>query len=56
MTQRSKLLVLNSPNNPSGAVYTKEELEALGKVIRKHGLYVLSTRSTSSWCSGTPGT
>ncbi|HYR51805.1 MAG TPA: pyridoxal phosphate-dependent aminotransferase [Candidatus Dormibacteraeota bacterium] len=42
ITQRSKLLVLNSPNNPSGAVYTKEELEALGKVIRKHGLYVLS--------------
>jgi len=42
ITKRSKLLVLNSPNNPSGAVYTKEELEALGKVIRKHGLYVLS--------------
>jgi aspartate aminotransferase len=42
ITRRSKLLVLNSPNNPSGAVYTREELLAIGEVVRKHNLYVLS--------------
>ena len=42
ITKRSKLLVLNSPNNPSGAVYTREELEAIGEVVRRHQLYVLS--------------
>ena len=42
ITKRSKLLVLNSPNNPSGAVYTRAELEAIGEVVRRHGLYVLS--------------
>jgi aspartate aminotransferase len=42
ITKRSKLLVLNSPNNPSGAVYSREELVAIGEVVRRHGLYVLS--------------
>jgi aspartate aminotransferase len=42
ITKRSKLLVLNSPNNPSGAVYSREELVRLGEVVLRHGLYVLS--------------
>jgi aspartate aminotransferase len=42
ITPRSKALVLNSPNNPSGAVYSREELIAIGEVVRRHGLYVLS--------------
>ncbi len=42
ITPRSKLLVLNSPNNPSGAVYSRAELLALAEVVRKHNLYVLS--------------
>jgi aspartate aminotransferase len=36
ITPRSKWLMLNSPSNPSGAVYTHGELEALGKVLRRH--------------------
>ncbi|MHA2095160.1 MAG: pyridoxal phosphate-dependent aminotransferase, partial [Candidatus Hodarchaeales archaeon] len=36
------LLVLNSPHNPSGAVYGKDELLALAEVCRKHGILVLS--------------
>ena len=42
LTPRSRVLILNSPNNPSGAVYTRKELEALGEVVRGAGLYVLS--------------
>lgn len=36
------LLILNSPNNPTGAVYTKAELEALAEVAREHGVIVIS--------------
>ncbi|MDS1137453.1 pyridoxal phosphate-dependent aminotransferase [Nitratireductor indicus] len=36
ITPRTKLLVLNSPGNPSGAVYTRDELKALGEVLLQH--------------------
>jgi aspartate aminotransferase len=36
ITPRTKLLILNSPNNPTGAAYTKAELQALGSVLDKH--------------------
>ena len=43
ITPRTRMLVLCSPSNPSGAVYSKEELEALSAVILRHeGLLVLS--------------
>ncbi len=36
ITPRTKLLVINSPSNPTGAVYTLDELAALGEVLRRH--------------------
>ena len=36
ITPRTKMLVINSPSNPSGAVYNLAELAALGEVLRKH--------------------
>ncbi|WP_347332331.1 pyridoxal phosphate-dependent aminotransferase [Marinimicrobium locisalis] len=36
ITERTRLVILNSPNNPSGQVYGKEALEALGKVLEKY--------------------
>jgi len=36
ITPKTKLLILNSPNNPSGAVYSKNELKALASVLIKH--------------------
>jgi aspartate aminotransferase len=39
---KTKLLVLNSPSNPTGAVYTRAELEALVAVAVRHNLYILS--------------
>jgi aspartate aminotransferase len=42
ITKKSKLLILNSPNNPTGSFYTKEELFALGDIILKYKLLVLS--------------
>jgi aspartate aminotransferase len=42
VTPRSKLLMLNSPCNPTGTVYTRQELEALADVVVDVGLPVLS--------------
>lgn len=42
ITDRTKMFMLNSPSNPTGMVYTKEELEALAAVCEKHGIYVLA--------------
>lgn len=36
VTDRTKLLIFSNPCNPSGAVYTRDELEALAAVVRKH--------------------
>lgn len=40
--ENTKALILNSPNNPTGMVYTREELEALAKVIVEKDIYVVS--------------
>jgi aspartate aminotransferase len=43
ITPRTKWLILNSPSNPSGAAYTKEELRALAAVLAKHPqVYVMT--------------
>ncbi|NPD91972.1 pyridoxal phosphate-dependent aminotransferase [Xylanibacter muris] len=43
ITPRTRLLILCSPSNPTGSVYSKEELKALAEVIKKHdGLFVLA--------------
>jgi aspartate aminotransferase len=39
---RTRLLILNSPSNPTGAVYTRAELAALAAVAVRHNLYILS--------------
>lgn len=36
MTEKTKLVVLNSPSNPTGVAYTRDELAALGKVLLKY--------------------
>ena len=36
ITPKTKMLILNSPSNPTGSAYTKEELLALGKVLLQH--------------------
>lgn len=42
ITEKTRALILNSPSNPTGEVYTKAELAALAKVIEKHGLVVIA--------------
>ncbi|MCI9111551.1 MAG: aminotransferase class I/II-fold pyridoxal phosphate-dependent enzyme [Eubacterium sp.] len=42
ITDKTKLLILPYPNNPTGAVMRKNELEAIAEVIIKHNLFVIS--------------
>ncbi|MEE2728496.1 MAG: pyridoxal phosphate-dependent aminotransferase [Candidatus Latescibacterota bacterium] len=42
ITPNTRMLFLCSPSNPSGAVYTREELQALAEVAVQHGIFVLS--------------
>jgi len=43
ITPKSRLIFINSPSNPSAAVYTLEELKALGEVLRKHPRIVIAS-------------
>ncbi len=42
ITERTKLIFINSPNNPSGAVLSREDFEDIFKLARKHGIYLLT--------------
>ena len=42
ITPKSRLLILNSPSNPTGAVYSRAELEELVAVALRHNLYIMS--------------
>lgn len=43
ITPRTRLFILNSPSNPTGAAYTRAELRALGEVLMKHPKVVICT-------------
>ncbi len=42
ITANTRLFVLNSPGNPTGVVYTKAELEALGEILEKNNIAIIS--------------
>lgn len=42
ITSRTKAVVINSPCNPTGAVYSRDELKAIGEVLLDAGVYVVS--------------
>ncbi|XSG84892.1 MAG: pyridoxal phosphate-dependent aminotransferase [Methylohalobius sp. ZOD2] len=43
ITARTKLFVINSPSNPTGKLYTKEEFAALGEVLQRHPRVAIAT-------------
>lgn len=55
ITPKTKLVMFNSPNNPSGTIYTEEEYRALGKVLEKHpDVFILSDEIYEHINYGTP--
>ncbi|MBN2072392.1 MAG: pyridoxal phosphate-dependent aminotransferase [Actinobacteria bacterium] len=39
---RIKLIIINSPNNPTGVVYSRSELEEIGEICLENGIYIIS--------------
>ncbi|MDO7542568.1 MAG: pyridoxal phosphate-dependent aminotransferase [Flavobacteriaceae bacterium] len=55
ITPNTKLIMFNSPNNPSGTIYTESEYRALGKVLEKHpDIYIMSDEIYEHINYGTP--
>lgn len=42
ITDKTKILILTFPNNPTGAVMTREELEPIAEIVKEHDLFVIS--------------
>ncbi|MBI2720033.1 MAG: pyridoxal phosphate-dependent aminotransferase [Rhizobiales bacterium] len=42
ITPRSRVLLMNTPSNPTGAVFTRSEIEKIGKLCDKHDLWIVS--------------
>lgn len=42
ITTRTKAIIINSPNNPTGSVYTKDELIEIAEIAKKYDLYIIS--------------
>lgn len=42
LTTKTKLIILNSPSNPTGGIQYREDIEGIAEVARKHNLYIVS--------------
>jgi aspartate aminotransferase len=43
ITKKTRLVIFNSPSNPTGMIYTREEMEAIARVVQKHeGVFIMS--------------
>jgi aspartate aminotransferase len=54
LTPKTKCVILNSPSNPTGTMYTTDEIKALGKVLEKHECFILSDELYEKISFGTP--
>ncbi len=50
ITDKTKAIMICNPNNPTGYLYSKEELEVLRKIVKKHDLYLFSDEVYREFC------
>lgn len=50
ITPKTKGIVIINPNNPTGYLYSKEELEALANIVKKHNIYLYSDEVYRRYC------
>jgi aspartate aminotransferase len=50
ITPKTRGIIICNPNNPTGYLYSKEELERLGKIVKKHDLYLFSDEVYREFC------
>lgn len=55
VTPRTKAILICNPNNPTGYLYSREEMETLTQIVQKHNLYLFSDEAYREFCySGEP--
>jgi aspartate aminotransferase len=55
VTPRTKAILICNPNNPTGYLYSREEMETLKEIVQKHNLYLFSDEAYREFCySGEP--
>lgn len=52
ITPRTKAIIICNPNNPTGYLYSQEELDTLKNIVLKHGLYLFSDEAYRDFCYG----
>ena len=50
ITPRTKAILISNPGNPTGTLYTKENMLALGEVAKKHNLFLISDEVYREFC------
>lgn len=50
ITERTKAILICNPNNPTGYLYNKEELETLRSIVKKHNLFLFSDEAYREFC------
>ena len=50
ITPKTKAIILNSPNNPTGAVFSEETFREIAQVAIEHNLYILSDEVYEAFC------
>ncbi|MEN8229507.1 MAG: pyridoxal phosphate-dependent aminotransferase [Bacteroidota bacterium] len=50
ITPRTRGIIICNPNNPTGYLYSQEELERLGEIVKKHDLYLFSDEVYREFC------
>ena len=50
ITPRTRGIIICNPNNPTGYLYSREELEMLGEIVKKHDLYLYSDEVYREFC------
>lgn len=56
ITPKTKAIIINSPNNPTGAVFSKETLTHIAEIAKKHQLFILSDEVYEAFTFGIPFT
>lgn len=50
ITDKTKAIIICNPNNPTGYLYSREELETLRSIVKKHNLYLFSDEAYREFC------
>lgn len=50
ITERTKAILICNPNNPTGYLYSKEEMESLSKIVKKYDLYLIADEVYREFC------